>query len=265
MSEIDYSQYYMQYSSHGNKKSKKKQRTVYTSMYTGESEPVKKKRSKGAYIIVLVLLSFIVTAALAEFLCGGAISSAIARATSGGKYIYAVVTSSETYSAAVEMGVLVRVGGGGGNVVDANGEYLVVLSAYPTESDAKTVSERSDTVEVRKFAMSELKESGSGKKYAEQFNRMKESAFEKMYNLTIEFAKGVPRAVVLGEIKGIADSFNNIKTEINADPEVDNEQKLEITVAIDTICGRLSGIEYVDAEGDLLSNMRYQTFSIAVN
>lgn len=265
MSEIDYSQYYMQYSSHGNKKSKKKQQTVYTSLYTGEQEPAKKKRGKGAYIVVLVLLSFLVTAALAEFLCGGAISSAIARATSGGKYIYAVVTTSETYSSAVEMGVLVRVGGGGGNVVDANGEYLVILSAYPTESDAKTVAERSDTVEVRKFAMSGLKESGTGKKYAEQYNRLKETAFEKMYNLTIEFAKGVPRAVVLGEIKGIAESFNNIKTEISADMEVDNEQKLEITVAIDTICGRLSGIEYVDQEGDLLSNMRYQTFSIAVN
>lgn len=265
MSEIDYSKYYMQYSSYSNKNSKKQKQTVHSSLYTGKSEPVKKKRGKGAYIVVLVLLSFLVTAALAEFLCGGAISSAIAGAASGGRYIYAVVTKSETYSSAVEMGVLVRVGGGGGNVVDANGEYLVVLSAYPTESDAKTVAERSDTVEVRKFETSGLKESGTGKKYAEQYNRMKETAFEKMYNLTIEFAKGVPRAVVLGEIKGIAESFNNIKTEISADAEVENEQKLKIIVAIDTICGRLSGIEYVDREGDLLSNMRYQTFSIAVN
>lgn len=265
MSEIDYSQYYMRYSSHSNKKSQSAKKTERTELYTGEEKPKKARRGKGAFIVILILLSFLVTAALAEFLCGGAISSAIAKAASGGRYCYAVVSVAETYSDAVEMGVLTRVGGGGGNVVDANGEYFVVLSAYPTENEAKTVASRSDTVEVKKFPMSELKESGSGKKYAERYNDLKDKAFEKMYSLTNEFAKGIPRAVVLGEIKGLADSFGGIKTELSADSEVDDKEKLDIIVAIDTICGRLSGIEYVDSEGDLLSNMRYQTFSIAVN
>lgn len=265
MSEIDYSQYYMRYSSYSNKNKGKKERTVTSSLYTGEPKPARKRKGKGAFIIVLVLLSFLVTACLAEFLCGGAISAAIAKAKGSGKYVYTVVSVAEDYNSAVEMGVLVRVGGGGGNVVDAKGEYLVVLGTYPKESDALTVAERSDTVEVRKFAMSALNESGSGKKYAEQFNHMKEKTFEKMYNLTIEFSKGVPRAVVIGEINGLSDSFMNIKSELSADTEVDNQQKLEITVAIDTVCGRLSSVEYVADEGDLLSNMRYQTFAIAVN
>ncbi len=139
---MDYSSYRLK--NLAENKSKGKQHTP-----TPKRSDKKQRKIRGDFwIVCIVLLSFAITAILANLIGGGNLISALSFFDSGNKYyLVATATSEPRYTALAESSYIIK-SGGAGNLYKMEDDYIVIISAFMDTKSANTVSQNNKDTQV---------------------------------------------------------------------------------------------------------------------
>lgn len=265
MSQIDYSEFYIKFSSHSNK-TKKESNSSEAPTRPEKTKRVKKKRS-AVFSVVMILVCFALTFLLAGILNRETLSSVFGKDEN--YFAYALVSEVKEggEKGLNELSKFVRAGGGGGNVILRNEKYYVVHAVYFNKKDAETVQSRDKSSEI--FGLKEKSFTTDYdllKPYAERYNDEKRNAARSLYEAIIENVKTDDNDASIKEILKMKNPFMKLKEEILSDRELESNRTLSIIVAIDTILGRLESLTTASASRiSLISDMRYQLFVICTD
>ncbi len=272
MSEIDYTIYYVNKKStmeekvgsseKGKIKRKKEEKSGKIKIDRCGENP-KEKRAKirkgNLVLIVLIMLCFLLTFAFAGLYSTGSVLGVFGSGNNSGYYaVYKTI--GKDYSQAEAHSLVVRSGGGGGNIVKNKDDYIVIYAVYLDKGQADNVASREDGLEVTDLSIKEL--DVEHEEYARLYRELKVSALDGLYAAAIAYAQTSNDQELDQTVRAIAVECEELKSIIDRDDSLENSEKLSIIVAIDTIAGKVESITYAESGAETMANVWYQMYAI---
>ncbi len=280
MGEIDYSLFYM------SKRSEKNNKTSYPRLdekismqdkpkSTKEVEPnmrdrcaenpkenKRKMRKSNALIVVLILVCFLLTFSFAGLYSTGHVLGVFSSGNESG-YFAVYKRLGDDYAEAERHSMLVRAGGGGGNIVKENNEYLVIYAVYLDEGSANSVADRSSELEVTSLTPTSWHgDSQESEEYTKLYASLQADLVTALYQSVIAYAQSGDDVALDSTIRRLTLECQELRDIANADDKLEKSEKLSLIVAIDTISGKIESISYADSGVGRLSNAWYQLYAI---
>ncbi len=272
---VDYTQYYIN-GKLNRKKPEKKRRvapdtqpkaTANTGVdkdnRCGENlkEKQHKKHSSQAFIIVLIILCFLLTFAFASLFSTGSVIGVFSSGNEMGYYaVYKKIEGD--YSAVEQHSLLVRSGGGGGNIIKVDGEYAVVYAVYLDKGSAQNVASREEGLKVRSVVASSIE---GDAEYVKMYDDLKAGVLKDLYDTILSYSKNSDDAELSLTVRNVSSTCTDFKHIVEDDNTLEKSEKLSIIVATDTINGKIESILYAEKGAEKLANMWYQMYSIVVD